>query len=247
MFGQNQIMKQDLNDGTSLFIKEIFPTIQGEGPLAGERAIFIRVGGCNLQCFACDTDFDIRETDTPMPLEAIIAEVEKHAIGLPRYSQLVVITGGEPFRQNIILLIQALRDLNYTVQIETAGTLWLPGLPKFARETMSSVPRLMIICSPKTGKLNSELEPYIYAYKYVIRDGETNEHDGLPDWSTQIRGRKNLLVRPPKTCPTSRIYVQPWDDKDEVINARNTAECVRLCLTYGYRLSIQLHKWLGLP
>lgn len=247
MFGKNALLKQDLGDGQSLYIKEIFPTIQGEGPLAGKRAIFVRVGGCNLRCFACDTDFDIKAEDAPMKLQDVISGIEKLAIDLPRYSQLVVITGGEPFRQNILPLITALREYNYNVQIETAGTLWLPGLERFGREMLAAVPRLMIICSPKTGKINSQLEEYVYAYKYVIRADETDATDGLPIMSTQERDTSNRIARPPKTCPTGRIYVQPWDDKDDEANAKNTAECIHLCLVYGYRLSLQLHKYLGLP
>ena len=38
-------------------IKEIFLSIQGEGPYIGYRQVFIRFCGCNLDCQYCDTDF----------------------------------------------------------------------------------------------------------------------------------------------------------------------------------------------
>ena len=49
-------------------VKELFPTLQGEGTHAGRAAVFCRFAGCNLwtgreqdraaaQCNFCDTDF----------------------------------------------------------------------------------------------------------------------------------------------------------------------------------------------
>ena len=49
-------------DPLTLVVAEVFgPTVQGEGPSAGRRASFIRLGGCNLHCDWCDTKF----TGTP--------------------------------------------------------------------------------------------------------------------------------------------------------------------------------------
>ena len=36
-------------------VVEIFESINGEGPKAGELAVFIRLKGCNLECSFCDT------------------------------------------------------------------------------------------------------------------------------------------------------------------------------------------------
>lgn len=36
-------------------IAEIFSSLQGEGPLAGERMTFVRFGGCSMRCRYCDT------------------------------------------------------------------------------------------------------------------------------------------------------------------------------------------------
>ena len=38
-------------------IKEVFTSIQGEGPFIGYKQLFIRFCGCNLSCNYCDTDY----------------------------------------------------------------------------------------------------------------------------------------------------------------------------------------------
>ncbi|WP_048182588.1 7-carboxy-7-deazaguanine synthase QueE [Methanosarcina sp. MTP4] len=38
-------------------IREIFCSVQGEGPYVGARQAFVRFFGCNLNCKYCDTDF----------------------------------------------------------------------------------------------------------------------------------------------------------------------------------------------
>ena len=74
MFGKNPIRPPEKGDGSILFVQEIFPTLQGEGPLAGVPAVFLRLGGCNLACSFCDTEF---ESFKEWKLEDIIAEVKK--------------------------------------------------------------------------------------------------------------------------------------------------------------------------
>ena len=72
MFGKNKILKPEIHDGNNLDVQEIFPTLQGEGPYAGWPAVFIRLGGCNLACDFCDTEF---ETYQNISLIKILEEV----------------------------------------------------------------------------------------------------------------------------------------------------------------------------
>ena len=227
MFGDNALLKQDTSDGLSLWVQEVFYTLQGEGPRSGEPAVFIRLAGCNLACTWCDTDF---ESSAWHPtLDELL-----HAVAALPKTALIVITGGEPFRQNIAPLVTALLETGTTVQIETNGTLWVP-LPLDSR--------LEIICSPKTKNLHPELEPRITAYKYVVGADDADATDGLPILNTQKQGQPLRLARPNGNAP---IYVQPRDDQDPTRNAAHLAACRDIALKYQYRISLQLHKIIGI-
>lgn len=116
---------------TQVLVSEVFgPTFQGEGPSAGRRAGFIRLGGCNLTCAWCDTPYtwdwqgkngkayDAAHELMPVHLSELLAQVREWQV------PLVVITGGEPLlrRPAIVDLVQRL-TLNHDVEIETNGTL----------------------------------------------------------------------------------------------------------------------------
>ncbi len=98
MFGKNKIMKPEIHLGENLDVQEIFPTLQGEGPYVGQPSVFIRLGGCNLACSFCDTEFDSYKK---ISLKKILSQVEKLAKNSSGkiVRKLIVITGGEPLRQ----------------------------------------------------------------------------------------------------------------------------------------------------
>jgi len=240
MFGKNIIMKAEHdNDGNVLHVVGIFHTIQGEGPLAGEAAIFIRLTGCNLRCHYCDTDF---ESDTrSMTVGDMIQVVDSisHRYPLTKY---VVLTGGEPMRQNIVPLIKSLVGFGFKVQIETAGTLWLPELEHYTFSPVVGSPApVTIVCSPKTGKINATLEEYISAWKYIITDGEVGL-DGLPIVSSQIKGAACEIARP--ITSIAPIYIQPCDAHDDKQSKANMTAVATIAQEHGYRVSLQLHKYL---
>lgn len=216
-----------------LELVSIFRTIQGEGPFAGTPAVFVRLAGCNLQCPLCDTDYTSgRYQATPEHvLEKIVAEAVK--------TRFVVITGGEPFRQNIVPLCKLLLSRGYRVQIETNGTLFNPGLIEFAGNT-----RFSIVCSPKAGKVTASLEPFITAYKYVISADAMSTEDGLP--LKALGHPANPHVARPHIGFTGPVYVQPVDMKIESENQRHLDAAIRSCMKYGYTLCLQIHKIIGL-
>lgn len=216
MFGKNPIRPPEKGDGSILQVQKIFPTLQGEGPFAGRPSVFIRLGGCNLACDFCDTEF---EDLTPWNMEDIIA----HVLTYPM--RLAVITGGEPLRQPIEPLCEALLNAGFDVQIETNGTLYRP---------LDS--RVSIVCSPKTttgnyAPLRPDLLPHVSALKFIISAAHPL-YRHVPEM-----GQADYAIP---------VYVQPMDEYDAAKNASNVALAKELSMTHGYRLSLQLHKILGI-
>ncbi len=97
------------------YISEIFSSIQGEGLYIGERQLFIRFCGCNLNCDFCDTDFEKKEfikifdeneninkvnnPISPTELQKITEEFLKN----PHH--LISLTGGEPLLYSDFLFL----------------------------------------------------------------------------------------------------------------------------------------------
>ncbi len=214
------------NQNGDLDIVKIFPTIQGEGPYVGMPSVFVRLAGCNLECSSCDSDYT---TDRKLfSVQDILESVALHK------HKLVVITGGEPLRQNIAPLINRLLERDHLVQVETNGTLYRDDLP---------FDNFLIVCSPKTPKIHPELEPYIDCFKYVLEEGQIDVRDGLP---ITTLGNDCGVARLTSLYAGGEIYVQPLDEGNDTRNKKNLQACLDVCFKFGYRLSYQLHKTLGL-
>ncbi len=224
------IEKLEASNGSTVWVHSIFYTIQGEGPLCGTPAVFVRLAGCNLQCPGCDTDYTSkRKMMTPAQIVGRVKEL------MPFEGGLVVITGGEPFRQNIAPLCYALilGEL-YTVQIETNGT--LPPPERFP-------PQVIIVCSPKAGKVHPEIARRATCFKYVLSHTSVAA-DGLPGLALGHSASPHV-ARPPDGFPY-RIYLQPMDAQDPVDNQKNLNAVIKSCMEHGYILQLQIHKLLNL-
>lgn len=214
-----------------LDIIDIWKTIQGEGPLAGTPAIFIRLAGCSLSCPACDIEYTKgRKLLTYQEIVNRVNELAKNTVCL------VVLTGGEPLRQYLIPLLNLLIIHRFSAQIETNGVHEI----NLRNYTAAKPP--MIICSPKTGTINHHLLPHIYALKYIVEAGKVDPEDGLP---TSVLGMECRVARPPVDFSLDRIYVQAQDDQDPEKNKKNIEQAVDSCLRFGYKLSFQIHKLIG--
>lgn len=229
MRGQNPVRQQQLNADGTLWVQEVFYTLQGEGPFTGRPAVFVRLAGCNLKCFWCDTDFESSQWQPALP--ELLARIDSLR---PPVCDLIVITGGEPFRQNIAPLVVSLLDREMSVQLETNGTLWVE-LPEH--------PQLTIVCSPKTSQLNRTIRERSQHFKYVLSDGGTSDDDGLPLASTQQVDAISPVARPPEGA---RVYVMPLDSFDESQNNLNRQRCVDVAKRFGYTLTLQTHKVLAI-
>ena len=220
MFGNNRIMGLVKNDGDYLEVVDVFATFQGEGPFVGCPAVFLRLGGCNLACKFCDTEFD---NMTKINIENVIAKIK--SLSEEGKRRLVVITGGEPMRQPIEKLCESLIALNFSVQIETNGTIY-----------RRLHPDVSVVCSPKnTGrgynKIRKDLLGYIDAFKFIISKNN-NWYNNVPDLD---QDNYNIPV-----------YLQPMDEYDELKNKTNLELVKTLASKYGYKISLQTHKIMGI-
>jgi organic radical activating enzyme len=217
-----------------LEVHSIFKTIQGEGPFTGTPCVFIRLAGCNLQCPNCDTDYTSNRSC--LSVVNILNSVIKLAT-----SGLVVITGGEPFRQQIKFLISFLIAEGFYVQVETNGTIEPPE-----EFTYSLIPYYRkgcyIVCSPKTPIIKDRYNHISCAFKYVM-NADSFSNDGLP-FSVLGVPLRDKVARPSKAYK-GQIYLQPEDSKNEVENMLNVEACVHSCFRNGYILNLQIHKIIG--
>lgn len=244
MLNQQPIEKSRKHEGQALDVHSIFYTIQGEGPLGCRPAVFLRLAGCNLQCPQCDTDYT---TGRKMMDYKAIAEKIALEAGPAR---LVVITGGEPFRQNLYPLCKLLtRQYGFAVQIETNGTL-PPQDPCFGSLVSNGVDLagigegVYIVVSPKTGKVHEWFKDRMCALKYVASSHLLDPLDGLPDTALGHTASPRLYRKDfARYVP---IYLQPTDEKKESLNDRNRQAVVASCMAHDYIVNLQIHKILEL-
>jgi 7-carboxy-7-deazaguanine synthase len=119
-------------------IAEIFHSIQGEGKLMGMPSAFVRVSGCNLRCTWCDTPYASWDPQgEEMTAQAVAGRVMEFPV------DHVVLTGGEPMMfKETVDLIRLLKAAGKHITVETAGTLWLDGLPPGGIDLASVSPKL---------------------------------------------------------------------------------------------------------
>jgi len=204
-------------------IHEIYQSIQGESSYAGLPCVFVRTSGCNLRCSWCDTPQAFEEGEE-ISISAILEKV--HGFDC----RWVEITGGEPLLQEeSSLLIKTLLDENYTVLVETSGSLSIQSLDQRA------VIILDIKCPGSGMSASMDWENLRYLkkndeVKFVISDRADF------DWAKQILGNYRALDG--KTIHFSPVFEQ--------IAAKQLASWI---LEEGLpvRLQMQLHKYIWDP
>ena len=213
-------------------VKELFPTLQGEGAHTGRASVFCRFAGCNLWsgreedratavCQFCDTDFVGFDGDGGGKFETandLADAIEKAWLSTQAGPQqrYVVFTGGEPLLQLDKDLIDALHHKGFELAIETNGTLKVPvGVD-------------WVCVSPKAGADLVVLQAD--EIKLIIPQ---SGHQNL----------ENLLARFEKMDYRHR-YLQPMDGAQL---AENTQLAIQLCQKRPlWRLSMQTHKIIGI-
>lgn len=122
-------------------IAELYESTQGEGFLTGTESAFVRVSGCNLRCWFCDTPYASWQPEgDDLSVDEILARVLQFDV------EHVVLTGGEPMLfAELIPLSEQLKKAGQHITIETAGTLYLPvscDLMSISPKLANSVPSL---------------------------------------------------------------------------------------------------------
>jgi len=233
-FGDNQQrpMKKMYHEDGTLDVFKAFYTIQGEGKFSGVPAVFVRLVGCNLQCPLCDTEYTGPKSQGPTSVEDLVRQVEDLA---PDHCGLVVITGGEPFRQNLVPFARMLAECGFIVQIETNGSIiggdWISFLEQ------DPMGQFCFTCiSPKTSSVSkyAKVLPRSF-WKFVLEAGHVDPDDGLP---TRVLGYDRSPCKPPEGM---KVYIQPIDMHDGNANPHLEA-AINSSLKYGYTLCLQSHK-----
>jgi len=108
----------------TLSLSELFYSIQGESSYAGLPCVFIRLSGCNLRCFYCDTTYSYEEENSFVNFEKIFRFVDSYK------NTIVEITGGEPLLQeNIYPFMEELIKKERKILIETNGSMAIDRIP----------------------------------------------------------------------------------------------------------------------
>ena len=114
-------------------VREIFSSVQGEGPYVGYRQVFVRFPKCNLTCVYCDTPQDWSpsmkckvetkpgsgepvEYDNPLSSDQLLGIIK-----LFEHVHSVSLTGGEPLLY--AKFIKELKQSKFPLYLETNMTL----------------------------------------------------------------------------------------------------------------------------
>ena len=97
-----------INKETMLPVMERFYTLQGEGYYSGQAAYFIRLSGCDVGCHWCDVkeSWEIAQ-DQYMEISDLVSDAKESG------TEIVVVTGGEPFTHNLVELTKQLKEAGH--------------------------------------------------------------------------------------------------------------------------------------
>lgn len=186
-------------------INEIFYSIQGEGRWAGTPSVFVRFAGCNLACPFCDTD---HAAFSEMSEEEITGRVKSFCC------RRVVVTGGEPALQLTQSLIDRLHNAGCYIQVETNGSVPLPGgidwvtcSPKSAPVVLDHIDELKVVLGE--GTCDMTLFDHIVAQERRVQPcdvGDAARNRAIldsaicfvlenPGWSLSLQTHKLIGIR----------------------------------------------------
>jgi len=208
----NRETKDLIDQGKMLPLMEEFYTIQGEGYHTGKAAYFIRVGGCDVGCHWCDVKESWNAELHPPTLANTIVEHAK------KYSDTVVITGGEPLMWSMDYLTKKLQQNGVKTHIETSGAYSFSGSWDW------------FCLSPKKTKL-----PLKEVYK------EADELKIIIFNKSDFKFAEEQAAKVGSNC---ELFLQPeWSKKEKM-----TELIVDYVMKNPkWKISLQTHKYLNIP
>lgn len=211
---------------------EIFASVQGEGPSAGQPCAFVRLSRCNLQCSWCDTAYTWRFTDYDRKAEQVTLSEADTAARIAALGQdRLVITGGEPLLQGAALARMVALLPGVAIEIETNGTVAPhPALDPLVSQynvspklDHSGNPAAMALIPERLSAWASEPKAY---FKFVIAS---------PDDLAEV-----LELAETYALPHQRIYLMPEGTDSATLRAREEW-LAPLAARHGMRFSDRLH------
>jgi organic radical activating enzyme len=199
-------------------VKEMFgPTLQGEGAHAGRAVVFLRFAACNLACPGCDTDFS---PEGARRLSA--ADVVQRLVALDvGHTRRVVVTGGEPTLQWDAPIADAIRQAGFRAHMESNGT----------RPLAAPVDWLTVSPKPQHHPPPIALADELLASEVKVVIDDSVDEAVLDRYAVRWR------------C--EHYFVQPWMDGRYDHNLAHTLALIQARPLW--RLSLQLHKIIGVP
>lgn len=202
----------DVQKGMLLPLMEAFYTLQGEGYHKGAAAYFIRVGGCDVGCHWCDVKESWNpKLHPPTAIETIVDQAKK-------YSEVVVVTGGEPLMWNMNPLTQLLKSAGLQTHIETSGAYQVTGHWDW------------FCLSPKKNK-----KPIADAY---------NAADELKVIIHNKNDLKFAEEEAKKVTTSCKLFLQPEWSKREIVMPLMVDYVLN---NPHWKVSLQTHKYLNIP
>jgi organic radical activating enzyme len=236
-----------------LYLSEHFYSIQGEGKLSGTPSIFLRFGGCNLQCvgFAtkysadgeervgCDSFYAVDRAFQSEWLEIHnIEDIQNLLLGYPDIVKDIVLTGGEPliYAKNKIFieLLRYLKAREYRITIETNGTIAVSDIDEFKDITYSI-----------STKLSNSYEEFNKRFNLVSLHSLVGSSKELffkftLDKASIKSGVASEIERISRFFPDIPIYCMPVGYTAKELSD-NSESVINLCLEHGYNYSDRLH------
>ncbi|GAA0076512.1 putative 7-carboxy-7-deazaguanine synthase QueE [Clostridium sp. CTA-5] len=212
-------------------VVEKFVSINGEGRLCGQLAVFIRFAGCNLNCSYCDTTW---ANEKNVSYELMSSEEIYEYIKSTKVRN-ITLTGGEPLLQEGILeLLELLsKDNKLHVEIETNGSVLID---KFS--TMENLPSFTM--DYKLPSSNMEDKMNLENFKYLTDKDTVKFVSGSIE---DLKKAKHIIDTYNLVDKTS-VYISPVFGK---INMNDIVEFMKENNMNKVNLQIQLHKVIWEP